>query len=406
MSCRLALTLLLTVSIAGCGGESDTVPSTKRISSPAEAGSGQPRLYTAPDGRLFMSWVSPIERERHALRYATRDGASWSDPRTVATGSDWFVNWADLPGVRPLPDGRLAAHFLESTGSSALAYAVRITQSAGDGRWHDVVTPHRDGTPTEHGFVSLLPWPDHRLLAVWLDGRKMSGSGHGQGSMTLRSAVMDSTGAVERRDVLDERTCECCATTAVRVGPEALIAYRDRSQGEIRDISLVRFDGQTWSEPTRLHQDGWEIDGCPVNGPALAADGERVVAAWFTAADGRPRVKVATSQDGGATFADPVVVAQGEAKGRVDVVLLDRGAAVSWLGERGQGGVVRLRGIRPDGSLGDPVTLASLASAGRDVGFPKLARQGEHAYAAWVGQTEEANATRVQTARVPLERIR
>ena len=391
--------LALLVFAVGCQSDgSAPEPAAERLETPAAPGSGQPRLYTALGGTVWMSWVDPVDDSTHALRYATLDDSTWSVPTTVATGTDWFVNWADLPSVRPLPGGRLAAHYLESNGASALAYAVRITQRAG-GTWHEAVTPHNDGTPTEHGFVSMVPWLDGQLLAVWLDGRNLSGDGHGGGDMTLRSAVLDSTGTVQARHLVDDRTCECCATSTVRMGDEALVAYRGRTDDEIRDIRLARFDGERWSEPTRLHADDWQIEGCPVNGPALAAQSERVAAAWFTAAGGVPRVKAAFSTDGGRRFTDPVVVAEGQTKGRVDVVLLDDGSAVvSWLGTAGDRGVVQVRTIRSDGRRSTPTTLATLRSAARRTGFPKLVRSGNFLYGAWVGQ--EDGKSQVQTVRI------
>jgi hypothetical protein len=401
-ACWLVLAAL--VLAGGCQPDGPpTGPVAERLKTPAAPGSGQPRLYTTPAGTVWMSWVDPVDDSTHALRYASLDGTTWSAPTTVATGTDWFVNWADLPSVRPLPGGRAAAHYLQSNGPRALAYAVRITQRTG-GRWHAPVTPHDDGTPTEHGFVSMTPWPGDRLLAVWLDGRNLSGDGHGGGDMTLRSAVLDSTGTVRHRALVDDRTCECCATSAVRVGDEALVAYRDRSAGEVRDIRLARFDGRQWSAPTRLHADGWTIKGCPVNGPALAAEGDRVVAAWFTAAGGVPRVRAAFSADGGRRFTDPVVVAEGQTTGRVDAVLLDDGAAVSWLGTAGDRGRVQVRAVRPDSSRSQPVPLATLPSAARSVGFPKMVRSRDHLYAAWVAPTDPAS--QVQVGRVPVERIR
>lgn len=398
--------VLVGLVLFGCGGNGETAPSPQSdsLQSPAALGSGQPRLYTSRDGTVWMSWLEPTGEDAHALRYATFADTGWTEPRTVAAGRDWFVNWADLPAVRPLPDGRLVAHYLESNGPSALAYAVRIVQTAGEGgAWQDPVTPHTDRSSTEHGFVSLLPWTNDRVLATWLDGRKMDSEGGepGGGEMTLRSAVIDSTGGVDGRAVVDERTCECCATSTVRVGGEALLAYRDRSSEEIRDIQVARYDGEVWSEPTLLHEDGWEIEGCPVNGPALASQDERVVATWFTAAGGVPRVRAAFSTDGGRTFGEPIVVAEGNNRGRVDAVLLEDGAAVvSWLGT-GNEGTVRARLVQADRTLTDPLTVANLSSAGRSVGFPKMVRHQDTLYFAWVAKTRSSGRqSRVQNARV------
>ncbi len=349
----------------GCQSDSDSPTATSaspeagtRLNGPAPAESGQPHLHAGEDGTVWMSWVEPVGEDRHALRYATLDDTSWAAPRTAARGGDWFVNWADVPSLRPLPSGRLAAQYLRSIGPDPLAYAVQITQTDGAGTWRSAVRPHDDGTATEHGFVSLLPWPDDRLLAVWLDGRTMAGrDGHG-GEMTLRGGVLDATGTVEQRALLDDRTCECCPTTAVRTKGEALVAYRDRSADEVRNIRLVRFDGQSWSDPAVLHDDGWRIEGCPVNGPALAAAGDRVAAVWL-------------------------------GEGRV---------AVSWLGTSADGApALRVRTIATDGASRPAVPMATLASASRGVGMPRLVRSGPHLYAAWTHPEEGVQVGRLRT---------
>ena len=409
---RLAVVALLAALVlVGAGCENGrTSPEVEQLSVPAAPESGQPRLQVAGDSAVWLSWVAPTD-SGHALRYSAFADDAWSSPRTVATGSDWFVNWADLPSVVPLPDGRAAAHYLQnnhlkSNGRMLLAYDVHITQRSAAGEWQRAIVPHNDGTQTEHGFVSLLPWANDRLLAVWLDGRKMR-SGTGDGEMTLRSAVIGPDGSVERRDEIDGRTCECCATSAVRVEGDALVAYRDRSEGEVRDIRLARFDGEGWSPPTRLHDDDWWIEGCPVNGPALAANGERVAVAWFTAAGGTPRVRAAMSTDGGRQFSDPIEVAGDRPKGRVDVAFLGGGAAaVSWLDATEDGGALRVRVIRPEAPAGPPMTLARVSTASREVGFPKMVQHDEALYLAWVEPASGDGGTAVRGARVPVDRIR
>lgn len=398
--CGLALCLLI-----GCQPGESAAPQVEQLSVPVDSGSGQPRLHVDESGTLWMSWVEPVDSIRHALRYATFDGTAWSEPETAARGADWFVNWADVPSLRPLPDGRLAAHYLQLEGSGSIIYAydVRITQTDEDGTWQDAITPHRDGTPTEHGFVSLLPW-EGDLLAVWLDGRKMasSGDGHGGDAMTLRSALVSPSNTVTQSTQLDGRTCECCPTSAVRTSNGALVAYRDRSENEIRNIRLIRFDGEAWSEPYLLHDDGWQINGCPVNGPALAADGDRVAAAWFTAPNGQPRVNVAFSSDGGQQFDEPITVDRKGASGRVDVVLLeDSSALVSWMGNDADGSAVRVRHVQQDGTMAEAVSLASVES-GRSTGIPRIARSGDRLYVAWI----DATADRVRAAATDVSALR
>ena len=88
--------------------------------------------------------------------------------------------------------------------------------------------------------------------------------------------------------------------TAAAVTAEGpIVAYRDRSEGEIRDIYISRLAGGTWSEPAPVHRDNWKIAACPVNGPALSANGRQVAIAWFTAQGEEGHVFAAFSSDPG-----------------------------------------------------------------------------------------------------------
>jgi hypothetical protein len=228
--------------------------------------------------------------------------------------------------------------------------------------------------------------------------------GHGGGPMTLRSALLTPDGQIEQATLLDDRVCECCPTSAVRTAEGALVAYRNRSANEIRNIGLIRFDGTQWSDPYLLHDDGWQINGCPVNGPALAANGARVVAAWFTAPDGSPRVQAAFSDNSGRRFGDPVVIDGNRPTGRVDVVLLDDGSAlVSWIGQDEDGSALRVRHVQPDGIAGRPRTVATV-SRSRATGMPRMVRAGDRVYWAWVG--ERGEASQVQVAHAALDALR
>ena len=209
--------------------------------------------------------------------------------------------------------------------------------------------------------------------------------------------------AVGQEFELDQRSCDCCQVAAAMTARGPVVAYRDRTTDEVRDIAVVRRVDGAWTAPAIAHHDGWRIAGCPVNGPALAARGETVVLAWFTGAQDTARVRVAFSVDAGATFAPPQRIDGGTPAGRVDVELLDDGsAAVSWL-ERTDSvsAEVRLRRVRSNATLGTPVVLAR-SSGVRASGFPKLARAGDMLYAAW---TQPGDTARVHVARFLLSAL-
>ncbi|HEX8851924.1 MAG TPA: sialidase family protein, partial [Pyrinomonadaceae bacterium] len=331
---RTLLLILMCCLLARVASAQEVV---RELPSPAGEGSGQSNLAVTPDGRVLLSWIERLDKGRFALRFAAREGAGWTAPRTIAEGSNWFVNWADFPSLVVLPEGTLAAHWLVKSGVGAYAYDVHIARSVDGGKtWSAPFTPHRDGTQTEHGFVSMFA-AEGRLAAVWLDGRETQtatphegGAGqpsaeHAHGQMTLRYATLDGAGAVISSErLLDARVCECCQTSAANTSEGAVVVYRDRSEREIRDISIVRrLPGGRWTQPATVHADNWQIDGCPVNGPSVAALGRRVAVGWFTLAGGTPRVQLAFSKDAGASFGQPLKVDDGDPVGRVEVLMLE-----------------------------------------------------------------------------------
>jgi uncharacterized membrane protein YfcA len=372
------------------------------LDSPARPRSGEPNLTVGPHGRVLLSWIEKTGDNRHRLQLASRAaGDGWSTPMTIAEGADWFVNWADFPSVTALADGALFAHWLAKSGAGRYAYDVHVSRSRDGGKtWSGSVIPHRDGTQSEHGFVSMWPWGPRDVGIVWLDGRHSSasrpdGQGESVPAMSLMHTTLDRDGRLGAETVLDARVCDCCQTDAVTAAGVTVVVYRDRSEKEIRDMSVVRFADGRWSAPAVLAHDGWEINGCPVNGPAIAADGANVAAAWFTAAAGTPRVKVAFSTDAGATFGPPIAVDDGRPAGRVDVVALEDGAAlVTWLEQTDKGASVRARRIASSGARGEAIVVAD-SSAARSSGFPRMVRSGREITLAW---TDPADPPNVRTA--------
>lgn len=401
--CATALTLALLLGCASADGNPAALGPIDTLQSPAAAGSGEPNLATGPDGRVYLSWLEPVGDSGHALRFSRLDDDAWSAARTIARRSDFFVNWADFPSIVPLSDRTLAAHWLQRSGSARYAYEVRLSRSTDGGEtWSEPVVPHRDGTATEHGFVSLFPWRDS-LGAIWLDGRNFAQAPEGSSpNMMLVMTALGPAGGAGAERVLDERVCDCCQTSVAVASSGPVVAYRDRLDGEIRDVSVARWSGTSWSRGTVVHADNWMIEACPVNGPAVAAAGDVVAVAWFTAARDTARVYVAWSSDAAVTFAAPIRVDDGNPVGRVDVELDGDGAAiVSWMEfTSGQQADVRVRRIRPDGTR-SASTVVARTSGARASGFPRMVTTDDDLVFAW---TEAGTPSRIRVARAPLAR--
>ena len=409
---RTFIALAAMAALAGCGGEPEqaSAPAAPALRADVAApsvvgewvmpvlqpGSASADLTSTPDGRLLMSWINSQRGRRHILQFSSYDPGlqRWMHaPTTIAVGNSMFVNWADTPHIVSANDGALWAHWLQKNAEAPYAYDVVLSRSRdGGSNWSPPQIPYDDRSETEHGFVSMWPQGDNGIGMAWLDGRNTkpaatSGpagdTAQGEhaahaGAMTLRATVLD--GQLQRSGdaELDAMTCDCCQTDVAATAQGALLVYRGRTRDEIRDILVTRFDGKAWTPPLRVHADDWKMPACPVNGPAIAAQGDAAVVAWYTVAGDTPLVRIALSRDAGATFAPPVELDRGEAvQGRVDVALDSQQAWILWVRERdGQQSLWLSRRSLDLAQEYERIELAQLKGTGRGTGFPKLAVHG------------------------------
>lgn len=363
------------------------------ISSPAGSGSAEPNLSTGPDGRVYLTWVDAADKTASLKFSVLGENQTWSPAGLVAEGEHWFVNASDVPSMIALPDGTLAAHWLADNPEGSEAYNVHLSMSHDGGKtWSKPIIPHRDRSENEHGFASLIPAGPGELGVIWLDGNKIKDE---EGDMALNYVTVGVDGKIGKESVIDTRVCECCQTSAA-VTPDGIIAvYRDRSEKEIRDIAFAHHTTNGWSKPESLSRDNWQINGCPVNGPAVSSSGAHVAAAWFTAPNDVSQVNAALSTDSGKTFGPPIRIDTGKPVGRVDVVTLPSGEAlVSWMEQTPEGTQIRVREIQSGGSLGEPI-IASANSKVKFAGVPQMTLSGKHVVVAW---TDGDTPSKVRTA--------
>jgi hypothetical protein len=345
-----------------------------RVAFTSGAKAAQPSVTVDRREGFVVTWQER-DGEGSALRFAVIDVAGKELRRgLVSSGEDRFINSADFPSLAVLDNGDWVTFWLQKTAEGTYAYEVRTTRSRDQGRtWDAHVVVHRDATPTEHGFVSMAAAGDDRVQLIWLDGRRMAASAdaHGEGGdehMTLRSAVLGRDGVPTAEHELDSLTCACCQTDLVRGEDTTLAVYRDRSEKEIRDIGVVKFTGSKPSAPQRLHNDLWTMPGCPVNGPALAAQGGRFLSVWPTMAAGPMAIRVALSD--AQAFKAPITLAEGSAElGRLDVVALPRdGWLVSRVTTTERVPALTLTTLDSEGVTQTDQTVASPVG-----GYPRLA---------------------------------
>ncbi|MDT0555099.1 hypothetical protein [Patiriisocius hiemis] len=363
------------------------------FSNPAnDSNSSLPRLFSTGN-QLYMSWVTQQD-SLATLYYSAYENGEWLPKQKVTSGTDWFVNWADFPAIA-VNNETVLSNILQKSADGTYTYDIKLNLGIKvDTILKENFTLHSDGTKSEHGFVSIVPLNDGAFSVTWLDGRNTTG-GHGEGKMTLRNATVNYNGLITERIELDSSVCDCCNTAMAMTQKGPIVAYRDRSEEEIRDISIIRKSNSAWTSPYTIGKDNWKIAGCPVNGPAIAALDATVVVAWFTSANGEGDVKVAFSKDNGATFGTPFRVDGTNALGRVGVALLDESrAVVTWMEPNGEDAVIKLMEINDHGYT-QPSKLITKTKADRASGFPQLARIGDSLFVAWTSIRDDSKTVNI-----------
>ncbi len=389
--------LFIIVSVFSCKSEVEKSKSitseTKKesviqlLSNPTQSKSSLPRLFSNGN-EIYMSWVEKQDTLT-VLKFANYSNGKWSNSEEITSGNDWFVNWADFPALA-VNNGNILTNILQKSADGTYTYDVKLNLFSKEKKeWKTNFLLNLDGKQSEHGFVSMLPSGEDSFFVTWLDGRTLVDMPKGKEQMTLRGAIITKDGEITQDVLLDDRTCECCNTAAAMTENGPIVVYRNRSEEEIRDIGIVRFENGTWTAPQIVIEDNWHIPGCPVNGPAIDASGSSVAMAWFTAANDNAKVQIAFSEDNGVSFGLPVRIDNGNAIGRVDLVMLDeKTAVVSWMEPSGLDTVIKAVKVFSDGRQEKSLIISKTRSE-RSSGFPQMEVLGDKIYFAWTSLEEK-----------------
>ena len=409
MARLIILSLALGLILSSCTVDDPLAPELANVTQmdvPAIAESMSPNLAIGPDGTIVLSWLE-LHGPESSLKYSQLGDDGWAAARSVAHGGNWFVNWADFPSVVPISSNLWAAHWLVSQPEGGYAYDIAVALSSDSGEsWSEPVMPHRDGTDTEHGFVTMYP-DSAGIGLIWLDGRKMVNEvtdDVAASGMTLRAASLSPDMLLSAEMLVDGLICDCCQTDVAITSDGPVAIYRNRTIGEIRDIYVSRYEGNRWQQGFPVNDDNWEIPGCPVNGPVIGAHENTVAVAWFTAATGVPRVRAGLSSDAAKSFSAPIDIVSGETLGRVGLaVLSDSEVAVSWMRKLpGESAEVCVRRLSADGHLG-PIKVISDDDIVAAFSVPQMIRKGGELILAWTRL--DGDNSQVMSARVPIDSL-
>ena len=344
----------------------------------------QPSLVSK-NGSLSLSWISSDKGKKSTLNFSQFKDGKWINPRTLANGSDWFVNWADFP-AHAINGDLILTSYLKKSASGTYTYDIVLSlqKLSGEKIKEDFVL-HTDGVKAEHGFVSIIPTDNQEFFITWLDGRNTVNKelgGHHK-PMTIRFARITNSGDVINESELDSATCDCCQTSIAETNNGPVVVYRDRSNNEVRDIYITQKINNVWEAPTPVHNDGWIINGCPVNGPKVDFNSNNLAVSWFTVSDEKPTINLSFSKSNGTSFTTPIKINDHDAIGRVDVAFLnDHEVLVSYIEGDDVGTYLRIKKVSIDGKVSAPITISKIDS-GRNTGVPQLEVFNNEIFIVW-----------------------
>ncbi len=383
------------VALALHGGPAATEPEAApvRLAVPGGASSG---VSLASRGeRIVATWAARTADATDVYAAWSPDGGATFDApvRVNDVPGDARVSGEQAPRAAFVDAGVRVVWESRAGGASLVRTA---TAGAGARTFGPAATLHAGGLTGARGWAALAAGPGGAANVAWLDGRgdgparggahgsgePAPGAGHGPHAASrqdLFEATLFPDGSrLETRVATD--VCFCCKTAVAAAPPRTVyVAWRHIYRPNLRDIAVARSDdgGRTFGAPVRVSADGWALDGCPDDGPALGVDVRGALhVAWPTLTGDAKGVFCSRSDDGGRTFAPRVRVDSSPAgAAHPQMAVANDVVLVAWDEADGSRRRVALREIAADAARAPVLGPTTVISDGPAV-YPAVAETG------------------------------
>jgi hypothetical protein len=274
----------------------------------------------ASGDRVVAVWAAAKNGSTDIVAVTSEDaGATFSAPiRVNDLPGDARVNGEQPPRVAVAGRQVVVVWQSRRTGQPE----VRAARSTDAGlSFAKAVTVHASGLTGSRGWSSVAVAPNGEAHLAWLDTRNgappakkdgAAATAHQHGASSARQDVFHAVWRPDGEPVegaVTTSVCFCCKTsTAVTRDGATLVGFRHIYPANLRDMAVARSTGEDhpFDAPVRVSQDGWELTGCPEDGPALAVDDNNLIhIAWptITGPDAaRKGIFYASSLDEGRSF--------------------------------------------------------------------------------------------------------
>jgi hypothetical protein len=337
---KFLLLLLPLLSLAGCkhlSTRADAVrigalPPVQISANGVDA--AEPATTSAADGTVYVAWVNHEAKQADVmLARFNNDGEPQGAAVRVNRQPGVATAWrGDQPSLAVAPDGAVYVLWTARVDVKD-KHGTDVYLSVSNDRGQSFVSEVKvndDQEPGAHGMHSLAVARDGRIYAAWLDERNVhqprpstKAEGHHMESnreLYLSYSTDGGRTFSANRRVATE-ACPCCKTALAVAADGTLYAgWRQVLPGSFRHIAVASSPdgGMTFAQPVIVSDDHWVLQGCPVSGPSLSVEraSGNLKVVWYAAGEGSaPGVYFAESNDKGRSFSPRQLVSQETARG-------------------------------------------------------------------------------------------
>ena len=344
--------------------------------SATDVDAAEPVTATAPDGGFYVAWVNHNANSQSDVMLARYDseGAPSGSPVMVNQQAGVATAWRGDPPSVAVADQSVYVLWtarVESNGTKGTDIYFSVSHDQGKS-FATPVKVNDDKLPGAHGMHSLAVANDGKIYAAWLDERniiqpkpsKHAGGHHMESNRELFVAQSTNGGKTfSANRKVAENVCPCCKTAlAVSSDGTLYASWRQVLPGNFRHIAVASStdSGASFSSPVIVSDDKWMLQGCPVSGPSLSADGNGTLkVVWYAAGENAaPGLYFAETRDKGRTFSPRSLVMQATVKGTPALVGRNDRVVAIWQGAVGQQPEAKIREL---GSAEPAVSVAANA---------------------------------------------
>jgi len=442
---RISFAILVSLIAAGCSN-APTQPAEGLSPGPTvrlrvDNADSRGASIAASGHRIVVVWAATTEGETNIHSAVSEDdGRTFAAPvRVNDIEGDARVNGEQAPRVAVGRDIVVAWQSRQSGTSQ-----IRVARSTDGGHtFGRAETIHDSSLTGARGWSSLVLDQDGAAHVAWLDGRNArkptasSAAGRAGNSAGAGQAHAEPTrqdifhmtllaDGSRRESPVAANVCFCCktsvATGSAQPGAQrggrslgmVYVAWRHIYPVNLRDMAVATSTdgGRTFSQPVRVSEDGWQLEGCPEDGPSIAVSPDGTLhIAWPTISGkgaSRKGVFYSYSTDGGRTFAPRARVDEGDDvtnAAHPQIAVVDGHVAVVWDESTAAGPRVRLRFIRSSAGSANgaeawhPEFLPALTfSEPGPISYPAIAASASGLVGAWT--MNMANGSEIQVRRL------